>query len=138
MTHPDIASIGDTGESSDISSDISSPGILSPDTPGPSIPSPAHTRTYGKAKKTKKDRETHWFMYWTNTMNKLITGTQQQTTCYNHLRLLLHHISRKEKNKQQQARNPLSWGVVKSEGPPALQPTTESLVHNLIVLDRLQ
>ena len=32
-------------------SDISSSG-----TPGPNIPSPAHTRSYGKAKKTK-DRE---------------------------------------------------------------------------------
>ena len=30
-----------------------------------------------------------------------------QTTCYNHLRLLLHlHSSSKEKQKQQQARNP--------------------------------
>ena len=55
-SYPDIASIGDIGESSD----ISSPGcsILSPDTalPGPSIPpSPLHTRSYGKAKKTRKD-----------------------------------------------------------------------------------
>ena len=48
----DTASIGDIGESSDIlSSDISD--ISSP---GPSIPSPAHTRSHGKAKKTK-DRE---------------------------------------------------------------------------------
>ena len=47
----DTASIGDINESS---SDILSPdsGILSPDIP----PSPAHTRSYGKAKKTK-DRE---------------------------------------------------------------------------------
>ena len=46
------ASIGNIGESS------SPPGILSPDTPGPSIPpSTLHTRSYGKAKKTKKDRE---------------------------------------------------------------------------------
>ena len=45
------ASIGDIGESSDIlSSDISSTGTS--DIP----PSPAHTRSYGKAKKTK-DRE---------------------------------------------------------------------------------
>ena len=29
-----------------------------------------------------------------------------QTTCYNHLHLLLHLISRKEKQKQQEARNP--------------------------------
>ena len=48
--YPDIASIGDIGESSDIS-----PGILSPDS-GPSLPSPLH-RSYGKAKKTKKYRE---------------------------------------------------------------------------------
>ena len=50
-----------------------------------------------------------------------------QTTSYNHL-LLLHHllISRKEKTKQQQARNPLSRGIEKTEGPSALQPTTES------------
>ena len=45
----DTASIGDIGESSD----ISSPNILPS---GSSIPSPAHTRFYGKAKKTK-DRE---------------------------------------------------------------------------------
>ena len=50
-SYPDIASIGDIGESSD----ISSPGILSPDTSG--IPSsPLHTRSYGNAKKAK-DRE---------------------------------------------------------------------------------
>ena len=49
-----------------------------------------------------------------------------QTTSYNHL--LLHLlISRKEKPKQQQARNPPSRGVEKPEGPSALQPTTESL-----------
>ena len=42
-----------------------------------------------------------------------------QTTCYNHLRLLLHLlISSKEKRKQQQAR-----GIKKPER--ALQPTTE-------------
>ena len=47
----DTASIGDIGGSSDIvSSDISSPGTS--DIP----PSPVHTRSYGKAKKTK-DRE---------------------------------------------------------------------------------
>ena len=47
----ETASIGDSGESSDIlSSDISSPGTS--DIP----PSPAHTRSYGKAKKAK-DRE---------------------------------------------------------------------------------
>ena len=47
---PDTASIGDI--------DILTPprsDILSPDTPGPSIPSPAHTRSSGKAK--KMDRE---------------------------------------------------------------------------------
>ena len=50
-----------------------------------------------------------------------------QTTSYNHLLLLQHLlISRKEKNKQQQARNPLSRGVEKPEGPSAVQPTTES------------
>ena len=49
-----------------------------------------------------------------------------QTTSYNHLLLLHHHISRKEKTKQQQARNPLSLGVEKPEWPSALQPTTES------------
>ena len=38
-SYPDIASIGDIGESSD----ISSPGILSPDTFG-IPPSPPHTR----------------------------------------------------------------------------------------------
>ena len=49
-----------------------------------------------------------------------------QTTSYNHL--LLHLlISRKEKPKEQQARNPPSRGVEKPEGPSALQPTTESL-----------
>ena len=51
------ASIGGIGESSDIlSSDISSPdsGIS---LPAPSIPSSANTRSSGKAKKTKKDRE---------------------------------------------------------------------------------
>ena len=50
--------IGDNDESSDISSPGSS--ILSPDTAphGPSIPpSPLHNRSYGKAKKTKKDSE---------------------------------------------------------------------------------
>ena len=47
----DTASIGDIGESSAIlSSDISSPGTS--DIP----PSPTHTRSYGKVKKTK-DRE---------------------------------------------------------------------------------
>ena len=46
-SYPNIASIGDIVESSD----ISSPGILSPDTPGPNIPSPAHAPSYGKAKK---------------------------------------------------------------------------------------
>ena len=55
--YPDIASIGDIGESSD----ISSPGILSSDSgissSGPSIPLSLHTRSYGKARKTKKDRE---------------------------------------------------------------------------------
>ena len=46
----DTASIGDIAESSDIlSSDISSPGTSD-------TPSPAHTRSYGKARKTK-DRE---------------------------------------------------------------------------------
>ena len=44
----DTASIGDIGESSD----ISLPGILSPGIP----PSLLHTRSYGKAKNTK-DRE---------------------------------------------------------------------------------
>ena len=52
-----------------------------------------------------------------------------QTTCYNHLRLLLHHSSRKGKQKQQQARNPLSRGVEKPEGPSALQPTTEMVIR---------
>ena len=34
-----------------------------------------------------------------------------QTTCYNHLRVLLHlHSSSKEKQKQQQAKNPLNRG----------------------------
>ena len=48
------------------------------------------------------------------------------TTCYNHLRLLLHLlVSSKGKQKQQQARNPLSRRVEKPEGPSALQPTTE-------------
>ena len=50
-----------------------------------------------------------------------------QTTSYNHLPILHHLISRKEKSKQQQARNPLSRGVEKPEGPSALQPTTESV-----------
>ena len=45
----DTASIGDIGESSDISSNISSPGASD-------ISSPAHSRSYGKAKMTK-DRE---------------------------------------------------------------------------------
>ena len=49
----DTASIGDTGESSSSPSILSSDsGILSPDIP----PSPAHTSSHGKAKKTK-DRE---------------------------------------------------------------------------------
>ena len=47
-SYPDIASIVDIGESSD----ISSPGILSSDSgissSGPSIPSPLHTRSYGR------------------------------------------------------------------------------------------
>ena len=60
-SYPDIAST----EYSDLSIvDYNSPpgiltsdsDILSPGTPGPSIPSPAHTRSHGKAKKTK-DRE---------------------------------------------------------------------------------
>ena len=54
-SYPDIASIGDIGESSG----ISSPGIPSSDSSislsGPSIPSSLHTRSYGKARKTKKD-----------------------------------------------------------------------------------
>ena len=50
-SYPDTASRGDIGKST---SDISSPGT-SP--PGPSATSPLHTRTYGKAKTTKKDRE---------------------------------------------------------------------------------
>ena len=58
----DTASIGDSGESFD----ISSPGILPSDSvilsQGSSIPSPAHTRSYGKAKKTK-DRETFYKGY---------------------------------------------------------------------------
>ena len=41
-SYPDTASTGDLGESSDI--------------PGPSVPSPLHTRCYGKPKRTK-DRE---------------------------------------------------------------------------------
>ena len=45
-SYPDIASLGDIGESSD----VSSPGT--PDIP----PSPVHTRSYGKANKTK-DKE---------------------------------------------------------------------------------
>ena len=40
-------STGDTGESSD---------MLSPHTPGPSVLSPLHTHSYGKAKKAKKDK----------------------------------------------------------------------------------
>ena len=56
-SYPDIAPIGDIGESSD----ISSPGILSSDSAisssGPRIPSSLHTRFYGRARKTKKDRE---------------------------------------------------------------------------------
>ena len=56
-SYPDNASIGDIG----VSSDISSPGILSSESdissPGASIPSPAHTLSYGKAKQAKKDRE---------------------------------------------------------------------------------
>ena len=48
-SYPDIASIGDIGRTAHC--------ILSPDIPGPSVPSPAHTRSYGKAKKTKNDRE---------------------------------------------------------------------------------
>ena len=50
--HTDTVSIGDVGESSDIlSSDISPPGTSD-------ISSPVHTRSYGKAKKTK-DKRTH-------------------------------------------------------------------------------
>ena len=53
--YPDIASIGDIGESSD----ISSPGLLSSDSgissSGPNMPSSLHTRSYEKARKTKKD-----------------------------------------------------------------------------------
>ena len=48
---PDTASIGDIDILTPPDSDI-----LSPDTPGPSVPSPAHTRSSGKAKETK-DRE---------------------------------------------------------------------------------
>ena len=87
-SYHDIASIGDVGESSD----ISSPGILSSDPgispSGPSIPSAVHTRSYGKARKTKKDREpfykgygamyslqvtaqsgTNWFIYRTRCLD---------------------------------------------------------------------
>ena len=48
-----------------------------------------------------------------------------QTTCYNHLRLLLHLlISRKEKKSSS---NKLGTSLVeKPEGPSALQPTTKS------------
>ena len=56
-SYPDIASIGDIGESSD----ISSPGMLSFDpgisSSGPSIPPSLPTCSYGKARKTKKERE---------------------------------------------------------------------------------
>ena len=56
-SYPDIAyCILHIGELSD----ISSPGILSSDSgitsAGPTIPSSLHTRSYGKARKTKKDR----------------------------------------------------------------------------------
>ena len=54
-SYPDIPSIGDIGRTAPgiltSNSDISSPG-----TPSLSIPTPAHTLSYGKAKKTK-DRE---------------------------------------------------------------------------------
>ena len=55
------ASIRDIGESLD----ISSPSTLSPETASRSIPppSPLHTRSYGKAKKTKKDREPFYKVY---------------------------------------------------------------------------
>ena len=72
-SYPGIASIGDIDRTAPgvltFDSDIPSPGILShgilssdsdilsPGTPGPSIPSPVHTRSYEKAKKMK-DRET--------------------------------------------------------------------------------
>ena len=56
-SYPDISSIGDICESSD----ISSPGILSSDpgisSSGHRVPSFLHTRCYGKARKTMKDRE---------------------------------------------------------------------------------
>ena len=47
----------DTNDTDSVESypDIASPDMLSP--PCPSIPSPAHARSYGEAKKTKKDRE---------------------------------------------------------------------------------
>ena len=59
-SYPGIASMGDIGNAEP---GRTAPGILtsdsdipSPGTPGPSIRSPAHTRSHGKAKKTK-DRE---------------------------------------------------------------------------------
>ena len=59
-----------------------------------------------------------------------------QTTCYNHLRLFLHIISRKEKTSSNRLGPPppppppLSRGVEKLEGPSALQPTAESTCYN--------
>ena len=55
-SYPDIASIGGIGRTA--------PGMLSPDIPGPSVPSPAYTRSYGEAKKMKKDREPFYKGYW--------------------------------------------------------------------------
>ena len=54
-SYPDIASIGDIGRTA--------PAMLSPDIPFLSVPPPAHTCSYGKAKKTKKDREPFYKSY---------------------------------------------------------------------------
>ena len=66
-SYPDTASIGDIGESSD---------MLSPDTPDPSIPSPAHTRSYGKAKKTK-EREPLYKCYWSSASSRRYKRTHE-------------------------------------------------------------
>ena len=61
-----------------------------------------------------------------------------QTTCYNHLRLLLHLISSNKDSSNRSSNmlgNPLSrggggGGVEKPEGPSALQPTIEITIHS--------
>ena len=57
MPGESIAEEGESGDTDDTDSVESYPGFVSigdiDESPGPSVPSPLHTRSYGNAKKTK-------------------------------------------------------------------------------------